>query len=56
MLHEKDVRLTDQSGLGAGPQGFGSIFQFLNDYYGLMFGSLEWGALQHMEITLEGLI
>ena len=23
---------------------------------GLMFGSLEWGVLQHMEITLDGLI
>ena len=24
--------------------------------YGLMFGSLDWGVLQHMEITLDGLI
>ena len=24
--------------------------------YGVMFGSLEWGVLQHMEITLDGLI
>ena len=45
---------TDQSGLGAGPQGCGSIFQFLN--YGFMFGSLEWGVPQHLEITLDGLI
>ena len=36
------------------PQGFGSIFQLLN--YELMFGSVEWGVLQHMEITLDGLI
>ena len=24
--------------------------------YGRKFGSLEWGVLQHMEITLDGLI
>ena len=33
-----------------------SLARHTEIYYLLMFGSLEWGVLQHMEITLDGLI
>ena len=32
------------------------VFEYAIFNYGLMFGSLEWGVLLHMEITLDGLI
>ena len=32
------------------------MFEFAIFNYGLTFGSLEWGELQYMEITLDGLI
>ena len=32
------------------------VLEFAIFNYGLKFGSLEWGVLQHMEITLDGLI
>ena len=32
------------------------VYKFGIFNYGLVFGSLEWGVLQNMEITLDGLI
>ena len=32
------------------------VYEFALSNYGLIFGGLEWGVLQHMEITLDGLI
>ena len=32
------------------------VYEFGIFNYGLVFGSLKWGVLQNMEITLDGLI